>query len=235
MIITAHQPDFLPYLGLFERIYYSDMFVIFDNVQYQFGYFNNRNKIKTGYDKWQYITVPVKAKMGMLIKDVEINNEDTKWKKKLLQSISQAYSKAPFFKPIFDDISDIINRDYKNLADMNIELLMYIIKGFKFNVDIKILSCYNEITTTGEKQVVDMCKFFNGTEYISGVGGKNYQKEENFEKQGIKLTYVDFANVEYAQRYGEFMPYMSIIDYLFNCGFEIPEEWKRRKENGIFI
>lgn len=235
MIITAHQPDFLPYLGLFERIYYSDMFVIFDNVQYQFGYYNNRNKIKTGYDKWQYITVPVKAKMGMLIKDVKISDGDPKWKRKMLESVKQAYSKSPYFQPIFDDISSIINQEWESLSKMNIELLKYLIRCFGFDVDIRVLSCYNEITTTGEKQVVDMCKFFGGTEYISGVGGKNYQKEENFEEKGIKLTYVDFANVEYPQRYGEFMPYMSILDYVFNCGFVIPEEWKRRKENGIFI
>ena len=229
MIITAHQPDFLPYLGLFERIYKSDMFVIFDNVQYQFGYLNNRNKIKTGYDKWQYITVPVKAKMGMLIKDVEIDAADGKWKKKMLQSISQAYAKTPFFKPVFDRISEIINREYKNLSDMNIELLRYIIKEFQLNVDIKILSDYNDIKTTGEQQVIDMCKYFGGSVYVSGVGGRHYQHDENFTKEGIALDYVEFTNLSYPQRYGEFMPYMSIIDYVFNCGFEIPKEWKRNE------
>ena len=85
--ITIHQPEHFPYLGFFQKMNESDLFVILDNVTYRKNYFQNRNKIKNtnGLDDW--FTIPVeKNATNKLIKDVEVSS-DSNWRRKLLNKL----------------------------------------------------------------------------------------------------------------------------------------------------
>ena len=123
MIIAIHQPEFMPWLGFFEKMRSVDQFVIFDHVQFKKRYFENRNKIKTG-NKWNWITVPVKSKGNyhQAINDIEIEN-NSKWQKKMWKNIHHAYAKSPFYKEIAESLSPIlVEQKYDKLIELNIIL-----------------------------------------------------------------------------------------------------------------
>ncbi len=96
MIVSVHQPQYLPWLGYFDKIERSDIFVFLDNVQFKKNEWQNRNKIKTS-EGWQWLSVPVIHKFMQKISEVKINNT-VWWGKKHLNALVTNYSKAPFFK-----------------------------------------------------------------------------------------------------------------------------------------
>ena len=99
MILTAHQPVYLPWLGLFDKIALADTFVLFDKVQYQPKDYNNRNQIWTpNHDEPMWLTVPVYTNGHRLktIDQIEINNT-LPWQRKHWKSIEQSYRKAKYW------------------------------------------------------------------------------------------------------------------------------------------
>ena len=219
MILTAHQPVYLPWLGLFHKIALADAFCYFDNVQYQIKDFNGRNKIKTAQGPI-WLTVPVKAKgyRDKKIQEIEIDNSQN-WQEKHFKSIYLSYKKAPFFGNYADFFEDVYKKDWEYLTDLNECML----KWFLEELDIKVeYSKASEQNFEGYKSdlVLNMCKKFKADLYIFGSLGKDYANEENFLKQGVKIYFQDYKHPVYPQLHGKFEPYMSIIDLLFNCGPE---------------
>ena len=109
MIVSIHQPNYLPWLGYFDKIKQSDIFVVFDDVQFPRGkkHFGHRNQIKTNTGtKW--LTVPIKNKSDMVSFNDTIINYDTDWHNKHCKQISNHYSKSPYFMDYFMTINDII-------------------------------------------------------------------------------------------------------------------------------
>lgn len=219
MIISIHQPDYIPYLGYFYKIYKSDVFVFLDDVQFSNDNMHHWNRIKTSQGECR-LKIPVDYKFGDLINQVRTRDE-LKWKEKHLKTIEMNYKKASFFKEIYSVYKEIIHAQYANLADMNIAITKFICSGLDFESKFMRASELN-ITTFKEKRVIDICCALGGTEYISGNGARNYQVNENFQKHGLRLTYTDYYTFEYEQLWGEFIPNMSILDYLFNFGFANP-------------
>ena len=119
MILTAHQPVYLPWLGLFHKIALSDLFVWFDDVQYQTKDWNNRNKIKTANGPI-WLTVPVLSKnhFDTKVGKIKINN-NLPWAKKHLKSIKFAYSKSKYFNNYFDFFVETYNKDWEFLSNLN--------------------------------------------------------------------------------------------------------------------
>lgn len=219
MILTAHQPVYLPWLGLFHKIALADAFCYFDNVQYQIKDFNGRNKIKT-INGPIWLTVPVKSKgyRDKKINDIEIDNSQD-WSKKHWKTIFLNYKKAPFFENYADFFEDVYKRDWKYLSELN----EYMLKWFLGQLDIKVeYSKASELHFEGYKSdfVLDMCKKLKADLYIFGALGKDYANSEKFEKAGVKLYFQDYKHPVYPQLHDKFEPYMSVIDLLFNCGSE---------------
>ena len=124
VILTAHQPCYLPWIGLFNKIGLSDTFCLFDIVQYQKKDFNNRNKIILNNNaKW--LTVPVydSGRFDKKISDIRIY--DNNWKKKHLKTIEQSYKKTKYFEDYFYPLSKILNSDFKFLVDLNFYLTLF--------------------------------------------------------------------------------------------------------------
>lgn len=220
MIVSIHQPNFLPWLGYFYKLTQCDVFVLLDNVQYTKNSFINRNRIKTprGAD-WLTVPVIIKGRFGQLIRDVEINSS-VDWRKKHLGTLEANYRKAKYFEPIFQGLETIYSvNDWINLCELNIMLLEWALSilGLKKN-----LVRASDLNLEGESTqlLIDIIKELGGDTYLSGFGGANYQEEELFEKAGITLTYYDFKHPVYPQLWNDFIPNLSIIDLLFNCGSE---------------
>jgi hypothetical protein len=218
MICTIHQPNYLPYLGFFEKASNAGVLIIYDNTQYKTDDFQNRNKIRTK-NGWQWLTVPVSHSFGDLIKDVKINNS-VRWARKHWMAIQSSYSKAPFFKDYKDVFEEIYKKEWTNLSELNTALIGRLFESFKINTKIIIGSELLDLECKSTHALIDFCKAVSADTYIAGAGGKDYMDMELFDKAGIKVIFQDFKHPPYKQAYPGFEPYMCALDLLFNYGEE---------------
>lgn len=217
MILTAHQPVYLPWIGLFHKIALSDKFVFFNEVQYLPKDWMNRNKIKTTQGEI-WLTVPVLRKGYRELKTSEIRiNNETNWQKKHLQSIVLNYKKTPFFEKYFLFFEEIFNKKWDYLSDLNEYMLKWFLKTLGIKVEFLKASDYNFVGTKSDL-VLDMCKKLNTDLYIFGELGKSYANKNDFKKNNINIYFQDYNHPKYSQIYEEFIPNLSILDLLFNCG-----------------
>lgn len=216
MIISIHQPQFLPWLGYFDKIERSDTFVFLDDVQFKKNEWQNRNKIKT-FENWQWLTVPVNHKFLQKIKDVQINNT-TQWRKKHLHALKTNYSKARYFNNYFDFFEQTYSQEWKALSDINIYFIKYLIEALGFTNKKIVKASDFQFKEGRDERLIDICKHFGGDIYLSGEGGQDYLDLDKFEREGIKVIYQNYKHPVYTQQFGHFIPNLSIIDLLFNCG-----------------
>jgi hypothetical protein len=219
MIISVHQPQYIPWLGYFDKIARSDLFVFLDNVQYKEREFQNRNKIRTRQG-WIWLTVPVisKGEGRQNISEVKIDNQIA-WQRKHLGSIKNAYSTAAYFKDYYPVLEDILSREWVYLKDLNLEIIRFILRDLGIVTPIDFESKLN-IKTMSSQRIIDICKELNSGTYLSGAGGRDYLQPELFAQENINILFHDFVHPVYKQCYEPFMANMSIIDLLFNHGKE---------------
>lgn len=219
MIVSAHQPQYIPWLGYFDKIAKCDNFVFLDNVQYKEREFQNRNKIRTK-DGSSWLTVPVisQGKGRQNIKEVRIDNQIA-WQRKHLGALRSAYAKAGFFDKYYSFFEKVLARDWKYLKDLNIEIIRFILNDLSIITPISFESDLGVATLSSER-LKDICRKLKADTYLSGSGGRDYLEVALFEHENINVIYQDFKHPQYKQCFYPFMPYMSIIDLLFNCGPE---------------
>lgn len=217
MTVAIHQPNFIPWIGYFYKICRSDVFVILDDVQYTKNSFINRNKIKTPNGA-NWLTMPVIAgKLSQAINETWYF-EKNKNVQKIKKTVELNYRKSPFFDEYFVPFCNCLDFDAEQVAAFNANLLFWINSQLDINTEIVLTSALPGIEGSSTDRLVAICKTLGGDRYLSGTGGANYQEEELFNANGISLTYSDFVHPVYNQVYGGFLPYMSVIDYLFNVG-----------------
>ena len=217
MTLTAHQPVYLPWLGLFHKIALSDLFCYFDIVQYQKKDYNNRNRIKTvSGELW--LSVPVESKNHLKKNVSKILIVQDNWVKKHLKSIELNYKKTLFFDEYFPDLKSIlINESKESLGQLNLKLLEYFMRCLNISTPIIKARDY-KFDGKGSELVLDMCIKLNADKYIFGEQGRNYANTETFNKAGVEVCFQQYNHPIYKQKGRNFIPYMSIIDLLFNEG-----------------
>lgn len=221
MVLSVHQPQYIPWLGFFDKIASSDCFVILDSVQYKEREYVNRNRIKTK-DGWFWLTVPViSSGMGrQMISDTRIDNSNG-WRKRHCNSLRSWYSGAAFFDSYFSFFEDTYTRQWDKLQDLNIHITRYLLQELEIETPVYFESELG-ISTAKTDRIIDICRTLKADVYLSGAGGRDYLEEEKFAEVNIKLEYQDFAHPVYQQQYMKngngFSPYMSSIDLLFNEG-----------------
>jgi hypothetical protein len=217
MKIAIHQPQYLPWLGYFDKIDQADVFVLLDDVQYKKNEWQNRNKIRNA-DGEQWLTVPVLHDFGQLINEIKINDRES-WRAKHIKSLEQNYSKAPFFENYFRSFCDIFMVDWEYLSRLNICLIMYFKDALAINTDM-IRSSALDVKYSSTERLVEICRRLKADTYISGAGGREYLEEGKFSDSGIKVEYQEYKHPEYEQVFRGFSPYMSVIDLLLCKGPE---------------
>lgn len=218
--VTIHQPEYLPWLGFFDRVCRSDIFVILDDVGYQKNGFINRNKIKTSQG-WQWITVPVIGRSpNQQINKVLIDNSHP-WRDNHWKALYFNYSKAPFLKEYSDFFASVFKKKWEKISELDCFLIENIIKILGFKTKIERISMMNLPGMTTDR-LVNICKEVGADTYLSGPGGKGYLEIEKFKKEKINVVFQEFVHPEYPQQFPKqgFVPNLSIIDLLFNCGSE---------------
>ena len=220
-IVVIHQPDFLSYIGFFYRLFHSDLYVVLDDVQFVKGTsqsWMNRDKIKTQNGE-QWLTVNVqKAPRGTNINEILLNTT-LNWRKQNLDLLKQNYKKAKYFDEIFPFLEKFYESNYEKLSDFNMASIFMLMELFDIKIDIVYSSNLNTTKTKSER-LVEILTQVNATHYLSGIGAKDYHIDKPFDDANIEVIWQDFKHPVYPQLHGEFIPYLSSIDMLFNCGIE---------------
>ena len=218
MIVSIHQPNYIPWLGFFHKLLLSDTYVVFDDVQFPRGKdYANRNQIKTNNGK-MWLTASVLGKKDLKPwNQIEINNNG--WKEKHLNNIESFYKKTPYFKSYFLFLKRIYETNHKLLLDFNLDLIIFFLGCLNKECNI-VLSSDIKTKLTGLDKILYILKNQNTTKYISGdgEGSKRYINEQLFKDNNIELIWQNYKHPTYKQLYGEFIPYLSILDLLFNEG-----------------
>jgi len=219
------QPTFLPWLGYFDLIDQSDIFVFYNDVQLAKRSWQVRNRIKTANGEL-YLTVPIKKttlRDDTLIVDAKISYEE-QWQKKIIQSLSGNYSKAPFYKVVFNMICEIISENKNSLSELNTAIIINYSKAIGIKTEFIFSSDLEGINGTKDTRLVNICKSLNATNYLSPQGSSTYieaiKPGGEFPENNIQLFYQHYIHPVYQQLHGDFLPYMSILDLLFNYGFD---------------
>ena len=218
MIVSIHQPQYLPWLGYFDKISKSDVFVLLDNVQFKKNEWQNRNRIKTARG-WQWLTVPVIHKFSQKIYEVKINNT-VHWGKKHLNTLVTNYSKAAFFRQHIAFFEQAFVREWRCLVDLNIHFIRYLADGLGLSEKRLVRASAYDLREDATERLIDICQQLQGDVYLSGRDGAKYLNTALFEKEGIQVVFQDYHHPQYPQLYGAFEPSLSAVDLLFNCGSE---------------
>jgi hypothetical protein len=223
-IASIHQPDFMPWLGLFNKIARSDIFVVLDHVlnnPNDGSWFRRVRVIAGGQPHW--ITIPlVKPKDSVFvpINKMQIKIEDKKFVKKNLQTIYQNYSRTKYFKDVIYLIDDYFQDEEVLMGVRNMKFINKVCS--KLNITTQFiyssaLNCEKKAT----ELLVEICNKVGANVYLCGGGADGYQQDDLFAESNIKLIYNKFQHPVYDQaNTNEFIPGLSIIDPLMNCGFE---------------
>lgn len=215
--VVVLQPSYIPWIGYFEQILSSDIFVFYDDVQYTKNDWRNRNKIKA-HNKTLWLSIPVKSSFGMKINEVLIDYTQ-KWQKKHLKTLEQFYKKSKYFNEVYNILEYYIQKDYKYLYRLNIDIIKAI--SNYLGIDTKFyLSSKLDIKGNRSERLLNICKFFNATKYYSGNSAKNYLDTELFKNNNIQVIFQEYKHPTYKQLDENFILYLSIVDLLFNYGKE---------------
>ena len=210
MILTAHQPVYLPWLGFIHKLSLCDTFVFMDDVDFSRNSMYARNRIRDFM-----LTVPTEhqATSG-LIKDAKI--VDNGWRKKHWTQIYQSYSKTPYFRRYAEFFEHLYQRPWERLVDLNYHILKQILIWFELDIDVKIASEHNFVGSKSTR-LIAYCNRFGADTYVFGLNGKGYADLEAFESADIDVCFQDYRHPTYGQG-RSFEPNLSFIDLLFNCG-----------------
>lgn len=215
MICSIHQPNYIPYIWLFHKIKQSDIFVYYDAAQYTKGDYHNRNKIKWPNGEI-LLSLPVSVKFGQTLKETTFDNRILQ---KHLKTIKESYKKAAFFDENEIFLDEIYSYTGNSLSEFNINTITKISQRLWLQTKFITLSELVENSTSHSTDaLIEICNLVGADEYVSGSGWRNYVEEDKFEVAKIILHYQDFHHPVYTQLWGDFIPYMSIIDLLLNEG-----------------
>ena len=235
-VIAVHQPNYLPWIGYFYKMFHSDVFVLFDSTQYSKKSWINRNRIKTPKGP-SWLSVPVMISKGhkQRINEIEVCNQFN-WRNKHLKTIQNFYSSTPFFKYYKDEIENIYGQRYDKLITINLKIVNMIRKWLNIDNDLVLSSELN--LHDEDNNNLGICKNLAGDVYLSGDGSDGYLNEGDFTENDINITYTSFTSPSYRQLFGENVDNISIIDMLFNNGADEitsyfknnPIDFKNRKK-----
>jgi len=235
IIVSAHQPNFLPYLGFFDKMQKSDIFVIRDEVLFTNKDFHHRNRIRiNGNDnlnnpQFKWLTIPVEKIHDNIMhvpikKNFKIKN--TPWNQKIFNDIKASYQGLDYFEEYYFEIKKIINNNDEKLIDLNMKIINFLKNAFCINTKIIMASelglkplHYEE--SDASEDLLNICKKLNADVYLSGDGGKGYLNLPVFEQGEVKVEFQNFKHPVYRQKFPGFIPYMAALDTLFCIG-ELP-------------
>jgi hypothetical protein len=222
-VVGIHQPNFLPWLGFFDKIARSDCFILLDSVPLQLTGGNYTNRVKmmvNGAPDW--ITMPLRRgqEARARIEKAEIV-EQSNWRRKVRRTIEQSYARAPYFELGMTIVNKVLDLQTSLLCEINVAGILAIADALALSTkDIRRAS---ELNAKGQSNelLINLVSAVGGNTYLAGHGSGGYQDDKTFASRGIEVRYQDYQLLRYPQvGIDEFVPGLSAIDALMNCGHD---------------
>lgn len=221
-LVVVHQPDFLPWLGFFDRLLRADLYVVLDCVQYINRGWMHRDRIKTPLGpQWLSLSVK-KSPRGTPMSEIHLS-EEVRWRDDNLALIRQNYRSAPFADEVMPQLERLYRLPTTSLVEFNLASIAGIMEQFDIHTQLIMASSLNP-QGKGNDLIVDILRSVGATHYLSGQGARAYFEPGPFAAAGIEVVWQDFAHPVYPQMHGSFVPMLSAIDLLFNCGVKRSRE-----------
>jgi hypothetical protein len=221
MRVAIHQPHYLPWLGYFAKWASADLFVFLDTVQYEKNGWQNRNRIKTP-DGPRWLTVPVKARLGMTVSVVPIDTSQP-WRARHLRSIENAYAKAPRWSEYRDALQGFYAREWERLAPLAVDSARWLADALGVSTPVCLasdLAVSDGPRPDATARLVAICRAVDADTYLAGRDGARYLDAEQFAAAGIAVSTQRYEHPVYPQGGGKFAPFLSALDLLLMQGHE---------------
>jgi hypothetical protein len=224
VIVTIHQPNFMPWLGFFDKLAAADCFILLDNVGFEKGGYQNRVQVK-GPNGPHWLTAPVKTagKLGQPISEVLLDGDQ--WQRKHKAVLEGFYGRTPGFSEQLAWLDALWEERAERLLDFSRGAIVALARALNVATPTMLAS---DLGATGSRSILlaDLVERAGGDVYLSGPAGRDYLNEREFWDRGIQVRYHEFRGFEYAQRYGPFIGGLSAFDYL--CNEPSLELWRTR-------
>jgi len=220
VLVTIHQPNYMPWPGFFHKWLISDAFVILDTVQYHKNEWQNRNRIK-GVNGAQWLTVPVSYSFPQSIAEVAIATPN--WARKQIAAIEQAYARAPYVDDYWPELRALLEQPWQKIAELNTAVIRKLGEMLACNAPLHIASQMATDSSDPSGRLISLCRELGGDAYLSGREGRGYLQPQQFSQAGVDLWFQEVEAPVYPQLHGPFISHLSVIDMLFNVGPATPE------------
>ncbi len=220
MKLAIIQPSYIPWRGYFHQIYKADVFLFYDDVQYDKHGWRNRNRVKTA-NGTIWLTIPVAAR-GNVVERTPINEircASKDWKRKHWATLRQAYARAPYFERYAPSLESFYARDESRLAELTIELTGMLARELGIaRTRLVRSSGLKGIEGAGTDRLIALLGALGADHFISGPSARSYIDEQKLDAAGVTLEYMRYDYPEYEQLHPPYDPYVSILDLLFMQG-----------------
>lgn len=221
--LAVLQPGYLPWLGYFDQMIRSDVFLHYDTVQFDKNGWRNRNRVP-GISGPIWLTVPVQVHLGDRLDQIRIA-DDHRWKRKHLATLRQLYGRSGHAEPYLAGLEAILNEPWERLVDLDIALIGQLVEWLGITTRTARVSSL-EIDGTPSQRLVALCQMFGADRYLTGDAARDYLDVGSFERAGIEVEWQQYSHPVYPQPHAqpatngqsEFVPYMSVVDLLLSCG-----------------
>jgi hypothetical protein len=214
------QPSYIPWRGFFDLIDRADVFVFYDDVQYDTRGWRNRNRVKTPHGV-QWLTIPVHNRGAQTehipIADIRIC-WDTPWNEMHWNTLKMAYGRAPYFRDYAPLLEEFYARHDERLADFTVELTIALARALGISHTRFLRSSTMQVSGAKTDRLIAVLQQVGADDYLSGPSAKDYIEDEKFAAAGIHLDYIQYGYPEYEQLYPPYDPQVSILDLLFMTG-----------------
>lgn len=213
--VVISQPMYFPWAGMFEQMKACDIFIHYDDADYSRGGFHNRVQIKSPEGQ-NWITVPVIANIGTAMHDAKLDNQQ-QWQKKHLRTIEQFLAGQPYAKDAIDLAHQVLEAEYDSLAALNMAGLEKVANYLGLKPKF-LKSSAMQAGGSSSARVLSLVQEVGGTRYLTGHGAADYLDHATFDEAGIQVEYMEYSKTPYSQKYGEFTPYVTILDMIASLG-----------------
>lgn len=211
-VVGILQPSYIPWLGAFDMLAACDIWIFYDDVQYNRRSFRNRNRIKTIRGA-EYLTVPVEKQPRDTPTNAIRIAEVSPWAEHHLSKLRESYSSCPGFSRVQGVLADAFERRGALLVDLNTDLMRTFADLLGLQPSFLNASDLGA-SGRGQERILELCRSVGATTYVNGAAGRDLYDPDTFRDAGIELVFHEYEHPRYEQPHGEFIDHLSIVDLL---------------------
>lgn len=217
-VCVISQPRFFPGLHYLHRMMLADIFVILDTVQFSPRHEENRTRIKTsGGPHW--LTVPVRQ-ITREQRIVDIRIDDTQpWRRKAVRTLAAHYGKTRHYPAHATEVTRILDAPTETLTELDAASWGPALRSLEITCRFVRASTL-PLSSRGSRLLLEICRWMGADVYVSGGFGRDYLDLEVFAAAGVAVRFHEYTYPVHPQCFGEFVPWLSYLDMLFNVGLD---------------